>query len=171
MSDESVPLSLKKRVDQACDRFEKAWKDRQGPRIQAYLAEVPEPERAPLLRELLALEIELRRNVGETPTPEEYLGRFPEHVELIHAAFANVPGDAASNPPGSGERPTTPLKPPTESATVDAGPPFPSGPPPIPDHIGRYKVIRRLGGGSYGDVYLAHDTVMDRQVAVKVPTA
>jgi serine/threonine protein kinase len=162
---------LKKRVDQACDRFEKAWKDRQGPRIEAYLAEVPEPEQMPLLRELLALELELRRNVGETPTPEEYLGRFPEHIELIHAAFANVPSDAASNPPGSGERPTTPHKPPPESSRADAGPPSPSGPPPIPDHIGRYKVIRRLGGGAYGDVYLAHDAVMDRQVAIKVPSA
>jgi serine/threonine protein kinase len=171
MSDESVPISLGKRVDQACDRFEKAWKAGQGPRIEAYVAEVPEPGHTPLLRELLALELELRRNAGERPTPEEYHGRFPEHIELIDAFFANSPGDADSEPPGSSGRATTPHTPPTESSTAASGPPLPSGSPPPPDHIGRYKVIRRLGGGAYGDVYLAHDGVMDRQVAVKVPSA
>jgi hypothetical protein len=53
MSDESVP----KRVDQACDRFEKAWNEGQAPRIEDYLAEVPEPDRLPLFREMLALEM------------------------------------------------------------------------------------------------------------------
>jgi serine/threonine protein kinase len=167
---ESLPLSLKRRVDEVCDRFEKAWRAGQGPRIEAYLAEVPEPERVPLLRELLALEIEVRRKGGEKPTPEEYHRRFPEYIEPIDAAFAIAPGDATRDPPGS-ERATTPHTPPTESSTVDPDPQSPIGPAPVPNHIGRYKVIRRLGGGTYGDVYLAHDTVMDRQVAVKVPSA
>jgi anti-anti-sigma factor len=38
-------------------------------------------------------------------------------------------------------------------------------------NIGRYQVLRRLGGGTYGDVYLAYDTEMHRQVAIKVPSA
>jgi hypothetical protein len=76
----SLPLSLEMRVDEACDRFEKAWKDGQGPRIEEYLAAVPEPDRVPLFRELLALEIELRCNAGETPTREEYRQRFPEFI-------------------------------------------------------------------------------------------
>src|ERR687886_813491 len=59
MNDESVPLSLDKRVDEACDRFEEAWKEGQGPCIENYLAEAPEPARGVLLRELLALEIDL----------------------------------------------------------------------------------------------------------------
>src|SRR5262249_33249760 len=108
MSDESVPVSLGKRVDQACDRFEKAWKAGQGPRIEAYVAEVPEPGQTPPLRELLALELELRRSAGERLTPEEYHGRFPEHIELIHAVFADAPGDHYGDPPASSERPTTP---------------------------------------------------------------
>src|SRR5262249_50065465 len=32
----SVPLSLDQRVDEACDRFEKAWKEGQGPHIEDY---------------------------------------------------------------------------------------------------------------------------------------
>ncbi len=34
--------------------------------------------------------------------------------------------------------------------------------------IGRYAVIRRLGEGAMGRVYLAHDPVLDRHVAIKV---
>ena len=36
--------------------------------------------------------------------------------------------------------------------------------------IGRYRVIRRLGQGGFGRVYLAHDDELDRAVAIKVPT-
>ena len=82
MSDESVPLSLERRVDEACDRFEGAWRDGKRPRIEDYLAEAPEPARGMLLRELLGLEIELRSGDREGPTPEEYQRRFPGHAEL-----------------------------------------------------------------------------------------
>jgi serine/threonine protein kinase len=37
----------------------------------------------------------------------------------------------------------------------------------IPDKIGRYRVIRELGRGGMGVVYLAHDQFIDRQVAIK----
>ena len=35
--------------------------------------------------------------------------------------------------------------------------------------IGRYRVIRPLGRGGYGRVYLAHDAELDRRVAIKLP--
>ncbi len=38
-----------------------------------------------------------------------------------------------------------------------------------PHEIGRYRVIRRLGQGGFGRVYLAHDDDLDRPVAIKVP--
>ena len=38
-----------------------------------------------------------------------------------------------------------------------------------PDQIGRYKVIRLLGRGSFGRVYLSRDEELDRFVAVKIP--
>ena len=34
--------------------------------------------------------------------------------------------------------------------------------------IGRYEVLERVGGGAFGTVYRARDTVLERVVAVKV---
>ncbi|HVU01721.1 MAG TPA: serine/threonine-protein kinase [Polyangiaceae bacterium] len=38
----------------------------------------------------------------------------------------------------------------------------------LPDEIGRYRVIRLHGQGAMGRVFLAHDSVLDRDVAVKL---
>jgi hypothetical protein len=163
--------SLAERVDVTCDLFAEDWRAGRRPRIEDYLAEAPELPCGVLLRELLALEIELRSGEPESPTPEEYQRRFPGHDELIAAAFAQASRDRSGRLPDSDEGATTPHRPPAHESAGDAGLSPPAGSPPAPDHIGRYEVVGRLGGGTFGEVYLAHDGVMDRQVAIKVPSA
>lgn len=42
--------------------------------------------------------------------------------------------------------------------------------PPDPEQIGRFPVVRRLGRGAAGVVYLAHDPELDRPLAIKLLT-
>src|SRR5260370_40413440 len=39
----------------------------------------------------------------------------------------------------------------------------------LPEHIGRHRVVKILGKGGFGLVYLAHDDQLQRLVAIKVP--
>ncbi len=41
--------------------------------------------------------------------------------------------------------------------------------PPLPTSISRFQIVRELGQGSFGRVYLANDPQLERQVAIKVP--
>ena len=76
-NDGSVPLSQAQRVNEVCDRFERAWQAGPRPCIEDYLGDTPEPERSALLWELIALDIAYRRKAGEQPQAGEYRARFP----------------------------------------------------------------------------------------------
>ncbi len=84
----SLPVSDVRLVDRVRDEFETAWRDGGQPRLEDYLRDASEPVRTELLRALLASELESRRQLGERPDPEEYLGRFSADVELIRSVFA-----------------------------------------------------------------------------------
>ena len=91
------------RFDEVCDLFVDAWQDGRSPRIEDFLKPYPELERPGLLRELLILELELRRREGEQPAPEEYSRRFPEYESVVasivhHGNLGHPPSVGPSEP-------------------------------------------------------------------------
>src|SRR5690242_1400472 len=84
------PPELALQIEEACNRFEAAWRGGDRPRIEAYLGEAPEPGRSVLLRELLALELEYRVGGGDAPTPREYDARFPGHADLVREVVCSA---------------------------------------------------------------------------------
>ena len=74
-------------INDAADRFERAWKQGARPRIEDYLTEVDEPSRVALLEELLRVELELLRRAGEEPVVAEYAARFCEHAAYDRSRF------------------------------------------------------------------------------------
>jgi serine/threonine-protein kinase len=84
------PTSPAWRIDAACDHFEAAWRTGRMPRIEDYLDRADQVDHPALIRELLALELELRLGNNERFTPDEYHRRFPAHADCVDAAFTQA---------------------------------------------------------------------------------
>jgi serine/threonine protein kinase/Flp pilus assembly protein TadD len=165
-------ISQLNRLNRLCDRFERAWREGSSPRIEDFLAEVAEVERAELLRELLSLEIHYRRQRGELPTADEYLSRFPQlECAALEAELASDPSPRQSEPlaaqtSDSGLNLASP-------GALDSPPgvtaAYPSHPAPGMLLAGRYKLIEEIGEGGMGTVFMAQQLEpVKRLVAVKI---
>src|SRR5205823_1060097 len=142
--EEESTLSLHRRVDEVCLRFERAWKAGPRPALEDYMGDTPEPERALLCRELIALDLAYRHREGETPRKEDYAGRFP--FLCLPSQLHDTPQVACEElsldvPPNQG---SSAFAEPGERRFLEPG-----------TLIDQCRIERLLGFGGMGEVYLA----------------
>jgi WD40 repeat protein/serine/threonine protein kinase len=147
-------------VHNTAERFEQAWKKGPRPRIEDFLATVEESCRPPLLEELLRVECELRRRAGDEPNEEEYRRRFSDYAQVVRNAFSPAVGRSrTAGRAGKAES--------THADGRSAGRFERSLPPALANHP-NYELVRELGVGGMGVVYLAHNRILDRDEVLKV---
>jgi tRNA A-37 threonylcarbamoyl transferase component Bud32 len=138
-------LSQIQRNDRICDQFEAAWKAGPRPRLDDFLAKVPPAEWPDLLRELLVLDLDYRRQLGERPTLEQYRSEYPAlGLDRFAALFAErTAGATLQHTPSEGQLPRV-------------------------HYLGDYELLQEIAHGGMGVVYKARQISLNRTVAVKM---
>ncbi|MGP0063699.1 MAG: serine/threonine-protein kinase [Isosphaeraceae bacterium] len=161
-------LARARAVNRSCERFEASWRAGERRRIADFLDETDMGDRDAMFPELLALEIELRREGGEGPGIDEYVEEFPDRGEVVARIFAELeppppsPGRTLENGHARrhGNNPGTTTVPHLEKAgAADFG---------HLSTIGDYELIDEIARGGMGVVYRARHKGLKRMVALKM---
>ncbi|MFM7056879.1 MAG: hypothetical protein ACKO2P_08140, partial [Planctomycetota bacterium] len=116
--------------------------------VEDYLARLPSlPAGIPWTLELAISEVSARARAGRPASMDELVTRFPDLADTLRSRLSSA------GPAMAADKATDIVKVTPEKLN------------------GRYRLDRLLGQGRFGRVYLAWDEQLQRDVAIKVPTA
>ncbi len=108
----------------------------------------------------------LARHADSCPHCRRLLSEIKERDRFLHG-FAGL-----ADPPTVDSVPAPTPADPSEESTLSLNPPRAAEPEaPVPRRVGEIELIRELGRGGMGEVWLGHHTLLDRDVAIKFLSA
>jgi formylglycine-generating enzyme required for sulfatase activity len=171
--------------------LDRQWRRGRGVRLEGYLSRFPELGTSDSVDErLVKAECDVLSDLGLAIDWQQVARRFPRQVDSVRAARAcsqptlpPAPWYRSSGPPTAtgthapqfgqaphvSPAPTQPLRTTQAQRTTAPSAVTPPDRGELPETFGRYRIKKRLAQGGMGAVYLARDTTLDRDVALKVP--
>ena len=132
------------------------WENRERPEVEDYLAKFPElGPRDQVPGHIIVEECRCRAKAGEQYSVERYRDRFPAQFPLIQKELEGI---KPSTIRGGG------------SATVAGSVPAPGSLPSLPSNADQYEMVRMLGRGVFGEVWLARKRTSGIEKAIKIVT-
>ncbi len=153
-------------------QFESSWHEEGDFSLRSFVDqlvqdEIPVKQRAEVFRELLLFDMSMRQQRGSSRSVGDYFSEFPQFTNVIkevldgHATIASESNHSATNVAGA-RTAEHEISVGTNSQAKDAS-------SDLGLTVGRYQLESVLGSGGFGNVYLAQDPELNRQVAVKLP--
>ena len=148
-----LDIAMVRRIDEACRRFEANWGQGRRPRVEDYLADIPEEGRPALRAELEALERELRQSEETVVRP----GSGPSHAFRAPGLAGSCHGRRGPTiAPGSlltipipGAPPASPHDQPTAVLGPEASATPGGSEPTRIRYFGDYEIVRELRAAAW----------------------
>lgn len=145
--------------------IERQWSKGKRLTIEDYLETYPElGTKETVAADLIQAEYEVRRQFGAPAKLTQIIERFPKQAAEIRRLVDEARELVSDSELDQSQRATNSIDGETPSMAWRR-----SHPEKLPEEFGRYHIVKQIGQGGMGTVYLAEDSQLNRQVALKVP--